>query len=175
MPRAHHLTCLGRATLPCRGAYQAGMLHGRGEVLESAPPLRLCVRFKLTNLLPEVPIPRAHHLTYPLGIVPMAPVGARKPVTDQPPFAIASCHNAIAASSKAAAAGCQPSWLLCWQRRPRARCSSWGSKAWRQRLRLATTAGELHRATRRCRDARPASRSDPCAPCTACPVELRPS
>jgi len=34
MPRAHHLTCLGRATLPCRGAYQAGMLHGRGEVLE---------------------------------------------------------------------------------------------------------------------------------------------
>ena len=33
-PRAHHLTCLGRATLPCRGAYQMGMLHGRGEAPE---------------------------------------------------------------------------------------------------------------------------------------------
>ena len=34
MPAAHTLTCPGRATLPCRGAYQMGMLHGRGEAPE---------------------------------------------------------------------------------------------------------------------------------------------
>ena len=57
-------SCTGRA----RDRRPAARPRVFGRIVDvrsraSAPPLRLCIRFKRANSLPKVPMPAAHHLT----------------------------------------------------------------------------------------------------------------